>query len=962
MYEEVQNKNLSQTGGIYAVTINDGTGSRLDSTGYTLDQIFANRNDYTFPAANCATGTTFSPNATDSRKIQVLFNDGTFPVGQWEPIPAMAINFVPMAIESLQVGGYKKEQLIKIADGVTATGTELSNSSWTELLALIGGTTTQYVKSGSANFTAAPQWNGVPSGANDLVNKTYVDAQVAAGLPNVGTAGTYTKVTTDSKGRVTSGAALAEADIPTLSTAGKVSGNALNAGTIGGSTAISSSGNLVTTGTVQGAVVSATQLRVFNGANYVQLAAPALGGNVNFSLPAADGAAGTVMKTNGSGQLSFGALSAGDIPSLDAAKITTGTIPVARGGTGLTSYGNNSVLVSNGTGSAISSLNCALGQVIKFDVSGFAGCGPDGSQWTTTGSNIYYTAGKVGIGTVSPTATLEVNGEIKVGTSVVICNSTSEGSIRYNTVSNFLEYCDGSAWRVVAATTASACTGPNAFSFIDINNAALGSIITSNTITPAGCAIPLSVTVSGGGTPEVSVNGGPWTNNALINPGENLRLRVFTGASVNTPQTVVVTIGSTTGTSWVVTTKAGNTRIFTTASSFNGALGGLVGADSLCQSQANSAGYGGQWKAILSDSKTNAVDRVLVSYPVVRASDGGTVAMTNLWGGSLSLPVYPGGGGVWSDSNSDGTKRTSSGFCQDWSSSSNAYWGGIGYFDRVDSTWINAGGGNCLSDFHLNCLEQPDPGCAPNTFSFTPTSNEALSSLVTSNTITPTGCGSSSLAMVVGEGSPQLSINGGTWSKSGTLNPGDSIAVRLTTKPGYNQTTSLELSIGTTLSTWSVANQVSGSSQIFHTSASFNGNLGGLAGADAICQAEATGLGYGGSWKALLSTSTVNAKDRLSLVYPVIRANDGVVVATSNLWSGSIAHTVTATSASVSPWTGTASDGNKTGLNYCDDWTNGSSLYGLEKIGQPNMTDSFWVAWHANETCGTIHLLYCVSQ
>lgn len=247
MYEEVQNKNLSQTGGIYAVTINDGTGSRLDSTGYTLDQIFANRNDYTFPAANCATGTTFSPNATDSRKIQVLFNDGTFPVGQWEPIPAMAINFVPMAIESLQVGGYKKEQLIKIADGVTTTGTELSNSSWTELLALIGGTTTQYVKSGSANFTAAPQWNGVPSGANDLVNKTYVDAQVAAGLPDVGTAGTYTKVTTDSKGRVTSGAALAEADIPTLSTAGKVSGNALNAGTIGGSTAISSSGNLVTT-------------------------------------------------------------------------------------------------------------------------------------------------------------------------------------------------------------------------------------------------------------------------------------------------------------------------------------------------------------------------------------------------------------------------------------------------------------------------------------------------------------------------------------------------------------------------------------------------------------------------------------------------------------------------------------------------------------------------------------------
>lgn len=370
-----------------------------------MDQVFANRKSYTFAGGQCASGTTWTPAATDGRKMQVSFNDGILAAGTWEQVPSMAINFIPLAVEAMQVGGYKKEQLLKIADGVSTTGTELNNTSWTELLALLSGTTTQYVKSGSANFTAAPQWNGVPSGANDLVNKTYVDAQVAAGLPNVGTAGTYTKVTTDAKGRVTSGGTLVEADIPTLTTAGKVSGSALNTGTIAGNTAINSTGNLVTTGTVQGATVSATNWRAYNGANYVQLAAPVLGGNLNLSLPSSDGAAGTLMKTNGAGQLSFGALVASDIPNLDAAKITTGTLPIARGGTGLASFGNSSVLVSNGTGSAISSLNCTLGQVIKFDVSGYAGCGADStggaSQWTTTVNDIYYTTGNVGIGTAN---------------------------------------------------------------------------------------------------------------------------------------------------------------------------------------------------------------------------------------------------------------------------------------------------------------------------------------------------------------------------------------------------------------------------------------------------------------------------------------------------------------------------------------------------------------------------------
>lgn len=50
---------------------------------------------------------------------------------------------------------------------------------------------------------------------------------------------------------------------------------------------------------------------------------------------------------------------------------------------------------------------------------------------------------------------------------------------------------------------------------------------------------------------------------------------------------------------------------------------------------------------------------------------------------------------------------------------------------------------------------------------------------------------------------------------------------------------------------------------VFVTSTRSASNMGGLAGADAICAARATAGGLAGTYKAWLSTSTVNAKDRL---------------------------------------------------------------------------------------------------
>lgn len=56
--------------------------------------------------------------------------------------------------------------------------------------------------------------------------------------------------------------------------------------------------------------------------------------------------------------------------------------------------------------------------------------------------------------------------------------------------------------------------------------------------------------------------------------------------------------------------------------------------------------------------------------------------------------------------------------------------------------------------------------------------------------------------------------------------------------------------------------------RVFVTKGKFTGNLGGTAGADAKCNSAANAVGLGGTWRAWLSTTTVNAKDTLTDTSP----------------------------------------------------------------------------------------------
>ncbi|MCB0392909.1 MAG: hypothetical protein KDD25_00025 [Bdellovibrionales bacterium] len=117
--------------------------------------------------------------------------------------------------------------------------------------------------------------------------------------------------------------------------------------------------------------------------------------------------------------------------------------------------------------------------------------------------------------------------------------------------------------------------------------------------------------------------------------------------------------------------------------------------------------------------------------------------------------------------------------------------------------------------------------------------------------------------------------------------------------------------------------------QIRLTTTDIDPAFGGLAGGDAICQAQAVANGKGGTWVAWLSTSTVDAKDRILDNGPWY--NQGTKIADDKAdlidgtLDGSIQFMFAGGSTTTNRWTGTTSTGLNSG-NNCLDWTYNSGV------------------------------------
>ena len=165
--------------------------------------------------------------------------------------------------------------------------------------------------------------------------------------------------------------------------------------------------------------------------------------------------------------------------------------------------------------------------------------------------------------------------------------------------------------------------------------------------------------------------------------------------------------------------------VFVTSTSHTGALGGLTGADAICNSLAAAASLPGTYMAWLSDSTMSPSSRFTTQPNRRYVTTERTIIAYNwadLIDGNLNAPIRTDENGVyenvtgievWSNTIADGTNIPLN-HCNDWSNSSDTEHGFFGNMTAVDEWWTDStyGGGapglwrECDNYLRLYCFQQ----------------------------------------------------------------------------------------------------------------------------------------------------------------------------------------------------------------------------------------------------------------
>lgn len=160
--------------------------------------------------------------------------------------------------------------------------------------------------------------------------------------------------------------------------------------------------------------------------------------------------------------------------------------------------------------------------------------------------------------------------------------------------------------------------------------------------------------------------------------------------------------------------------------------------------------------------------------------------------------------------------------------------------------------------------------------------------------------------------------------------------------------------------------------RVFITSKKYNGNLGGIAGADAKCQERANAANLDGSWKAWLSDSTISVSSRLehsNMPYKLINdvtiadnwsdLTDGTLKVGDNIYLTELGINIVEDYV----WTGTHHNGDTINPEEkkCDDWSSSAGFSGHNAVGDSTRFDYGW-SWGNTYDCSNEFALYCFEQ
>jgi hypothetical protein len=335
----------------------------------------------------------------------------------------------------------------------------------------------------------------------------------------------------------------------------------------------------------------------------------------------------------------------------------------------------------------------------------------------------------------------------------------SEGKLAYNSTYHVLQYCDGDDWRTVGSGEISG--GHGFLGFTDLSDQSRSALLTSNILQVALADSPASVSISGDGSPQYRICSDAactaevqaWGSAAgSVSNGEFLQLRLTSDASFGVTRSATVAVGVSND-QWDVSTAGQDT----TPDSFS------------------------------FTDQTNVAQSTVISSNIVNIIGINDTADVTI--GGDGSPQFRIDGGTWTSGPATITngqtlqlRLTSGGFSETRLATVT-----VGTFDEEWS------------------VSTSSQDTSPDAFNFTDTTGTALNTLTTSNSVNITGITGSVNVSVSGAGSPQVRVNGGSWTAGPTtITNGQSLEVRLTSSSSPNTMRSATVTVGSGSNQWDV--------------------------------------------------------------------------------------------------------------------------------------------------------------